>query len=447
MDKKTLGSFLSALRRAQGLTQQEVADRLAVSNKAVSRWERDEAMPDILLLPAIADLFGVTVDELLRGERTRPTPPQEVFSPAASAETPANRSEHPNAETCSPDPRSLRGLRAIMNRTKARFRTCVIVSRAITLAGIFTMGIISYGFYRPSIGFCVLLIFLLGSITTAILSAMRMRDVISEQVFSEESRLPDAELRIACHAYAAGLYGVIGEAVTAALVTLPLVLIRDRYLVNSVLSAESYAPMALAIGLGCMAAILCLRPSALRMLCQPWEDVLPYEEGSITLPGPMRRRLRYMSLAQLGSSITGLALCIILNATNQGYQTYIDAYTQVNWTSLVCLALGTVTCLCAPFFFMKSHRRFRESGSAPLPLWSMGKVALTSVAVRNLLLAVTVYLTLGFGLSFGSSTIDGITQYYQTWDEQVIFLGFLIFAAILAGEFPLRKYLMKKQKP
>ena len=58
MEKKTLGSFLSALRRAQGLTQQEVADRLAVSNKAVSRWERDEAMPDILLLPAIADLFA-----------------------------------------------------------------------------------------------------------------------------------------------------------------------------------------------------------------------------------------------------------------------------------------------------------------------------------------------------------------------------------------------------
>ncbi len=41
MEKKTMGTFLAALRRAKGLTQQEVADRLLVSNRAVSRWERE----------------------------------------------------------------------------------------------------------------------------------------------------------------------------------------------------------------------------------------------------------------------------------------------------------------------------------------------------------------------------------------------------------------------
>ena len=68
MEKKTLGSFLSALRRAQGLTQQEVADRLAVSNKAVSRWERDETMPETEKVVLIADLFGVSTDYLLKDE-------------------------------------------------------------------------------------------------------------------------------------------------------------------------------------------------------------------------------------------------------------------------------------------------------------------------------------------------------------------------------------------
>ena len=69
MEKKTLGSFLSILRKAKGMTQRELAELLNVSDKAVSRWERDESMPDILLLPVIADIFDVSCDDLLRGER------------------------------------------------------------------------------------------------------------------------------------------------------------------------------------------------------------------------------------------------------------------------------------------------------------------------------------------------------------------------------------------
>lgn len=69
MERKTIGSFLSALRKANGMTQQEVAEKLNVSNKTVSKWERDEGYPEILILPAIAELYGVSVDEILRGEK------------------------------------------------------------------------------------------------------------------------------------------------------------------------------------------------------------------------------------------------------------------------------------------------------------------------------------------------------------------------------------------
>ncbi len=69
MEKKTMGAFLAALRKANGYTQQEVADKLSVSNKTVSKWERDEGCPEIMILPAIAELYEVSVDELLRGER------------------------------------------------------------------------------------------------------------------------------------------------------------------------------------------------------------------------------------------------------------------------------------------------------------------------------------------------------------------------------------------
>ena len=69
MEKKTIGSFIAALRRASGMTQKELAEKLYVSDKTVSRWECDESAPELSLIPVIADIFGVTSDELLRGER------------------------------------------------------------------------------------------------------------------------------------------------------------------------------------------------------------------------------------------------------------------------------------------------------------------------------------------------------------------------------------------
>ena len=69
MEKKTMGSFMAALRKANGLTQKQVADKLNVSNKTVSKWECNEGYPEISMLPVIAELYSVSVDELLRGEK------------------------------------------------------------------------------------------------------------------------------------------------------------------------------------------------------------------------------------------------------------------------------------------------------------------------------------------------------------------------------------------
>ena len=73
MEKKTIGGFISTLRKANGMTQKELAERLNVSDKTISRWERDDGAPDLALIPVIAEIFNVTCDELLRGERKSPT--------------------------------------------------------------------------------------------------------------------------------------------------------------------------------------------------------------------------------------------------------------------------------------------------------------------------------------------------------------------------------------
>lgn len=62
------GQLLSKLRKEKGLTQQQVADALHITNKTVSKWECGEGLPEISMLLDIASLYGITVDELLKGE-------------------------------------------------------------------------------------------------------------------------------------------------------------------------------------------------------------------------------------------------------------------------------------------------------------------------------------------------------------------------------------------
>lgn len=69
MEKKSLGSFIALLRKEKRLTQKQLAELLNVSDKTVSHWECDETSPDISILPELAEHLGVTVDELLKGEK------------------------------------------------------------------------------------------------------------------------------------------------------------------------------------------------------------------------------------------------------------------------------------------------------------------------------------------------------------------------------------------
>ena len=61
----SFGQTIKNLRRDAGMTQEHLAELFAISPQAGSRWETDAAMPDISLLPPLANLFGVTTDHLL----------------------------------------------------------------------------------------------------------------------------------------------------------------------------------------------------------------------------------------------------------------------------------------------------------------------------------------------------------------------------------------------
>lgn len=69
MDCKSLGQTIANLRRRHGLTQATLAERLGVTDKAVSRWENGQGYPDVTTIPRIAKLFGVSIDSLMLGEK------------------------------------------------------------------------------------------------------------------------------------------------------------------------------------------------------------------------------------------------------------------------------------------------------------------------------------------------------------------------------------------
>ena len=67
MDMNAIASYLQTLRKEKNLTQAELGERLGVSAQSVSNWERAESLPDTALLPELAMIYGVSVDEILGG--------------------------------------------------------------------------------------------------------------------------------------------------------------------------------------------------------------------------------------------------------------------------------------------------------------------------------------------------------------------------------------------
>ena len=73
MDQKQTGKFIAELRRERGLTQKELADKLLISDKTVSKWECGGGFPEVGLILPLCDELGITANELLSGRRLTDT--------------------------------------------------------------------------------------------------------------------------------------------------------------------------------------------------------------------------------------------------------------------------------------------------------------------------------------------------------------------------------------
>ncbi|MBQ4428169.1 MAG: helix-turn-helix transcriptional regulator [Clostridia bacterium] len=235
MPTKSMGQFMAALRKANGLTQQDVADRLNVSNKAVSRWERDETAPDISLLPAIAEMFGVSCDELIRGER--------------------NMDDQPRSEGAKT--RTEKQIKSLISRASGKFETLSMIALLLAAAGFIAMMGISYGAYRPHIGFAVMLLFEAGAATLAAIAYRSAFRTVEDNELMENA---DPALSEGFRNNAAKRsFIVYFAAACAVLLSIPLAVLSNGF---SVLDFNYYLPNALAVIL-----ILVIAYPFLKRLC------------------------------------------------------------------------------------------------------------------------------------------------------------------------------------
>lgn len=68
MTNRSMGEIISTLRKEKGMTQKELGDMLNITDKAVSKWERDIACPDTQTIPKLAEILGVSIEELMNAK-------------------------------------------------------------------------------------------------------------------------------------------------------------------------------------------------------------------------------------------------------------------------------------------------------------------------------------------------------------------------------------------
>jgi len=153
------------LRKANGMTQKQLAERLHVSDKTVSRWERDDGAPDLSVIPVIAEIFDVSCDELLRGERR----------------SPAERTEMPEEHET-----SIKGEKQRQRLLKAalfQYRNLTWIAMGLSVAGVIVALIFNLALLDAVLGF------LLGTI-------LFVAGIVCQAVFTNEAflRVEDAGL-------------------------------------------------------------------------------------------------------------------------------------------------------------------------------------------------------------------------------------------------------------
>ena len=269
-DKQTLGKRIAALRKQSGMTQKELGERLYVSDKTVSRWERDESTPELALIPLLASLFGITSDELLGGM-------------IAHGESDASSKESGGAKpsACRPSAEVLPARRLML------FRNLSGIAFGLPFLGIIGAAIANLGFLRAIVGFFVGLVFLLA----AVICQLCFANSFSPSVWEGETLT--AEEKQAVWAITQTTLRVFTVVIGSLGFLFPLLTVKDAYWG---MTAESW----LGSGLLCAGIVLAVWGLLYVLFLRSWlmrRGKMPADERLVRYDRALKRLLARLLLA------------------------------------------------------------------------------------------------------------------------------------------------------
>lgn len=271
MEKKTIGGFIAALRRASGMTQKELGEKLGVSDKAVSRWERDECAPDLTLIPVLAEIFGVTSDEILRGQRLTGT------DTGIAAQV-----RHTEKQ-----------IAKLLSCAQVKLSNRSIISMGIAVAGLLAAMICNFGFNRAYIGFFTACIFYAA--------ACVCQSVFTISAFNSVSGEPFESDDVNACKYAMARTAFRPYCITAVLLafTLPLIMLPF----NGYVGLEGGALLRLGVS---FAAVMLW----ITVLIRPAIFCAFEKHGVVTMSEQERKTLH--TLNSLAKNVTGISACVLI---------------------------------------------------------------------------------------------------------------------------------------
>ncbi|MBQ8830045.1 MAG: helix-turn-helix transcriptional regulator [Oscillospiraceae bacterium] len=291
MVKNTIGGFLAALRRAHGMTQRELGEKLGVSDKAVSRWERDECAPDLTLIPVLAEIFDVTSDEILRGQR---------LTQLSEPEKQEKKTE--------------KQVNVLLRNAQTKLSNRSLIAIGIAVTGLLVAMICNSGFNRAYIGFFAACIFYAAAVVCQFIFTASAFNAVNSDVFQTETQ------NTCKYTMATTAFRSFSAVILLFIFTLPLIIFPWNGQVGILIGDFIlYGALFAVIALGIIALV---RPFVFRSLSRRGVFELSEQENEI-----------FEKLNSLAKNTVSITLCVVIaTAIPQFFVANADSTTFVDGT-------------------------------------------------------------------------------------------------------------------